>query len=152
MTQIYADFRLRDGQTYSIIGAAMAVHGGLGHGFLEAVYCEALSVELAERSISFEREVPSPIRYKGNLLATAYRADFICYSSVLVGLKAIRQLSGADEAQVINYLKATGLNRAILLNFGAPSLQYKRFVLNLRKSASSADNSATPATNQSEAD
>jgi GxxExxY protein len=152
MTQIYADLGLRDGQTYSIVGAAMAVHGELGHGFLEAVYCEALSVELAERNISFEREVPLPIRYKGTLLATAYRADFVCFSSVLVELKAIRQISGADEAQVINYLKATNLNRAILLNFGAPSLQYKRFVLNLHKSAPSADNSATSDINQSEAD
>jgi GxxExxY protein len=152
MTQIYADFRQRDGQTYSIIGAAMAVHGELGHGFLEAVYCEALALELAGRGIPFEREVGLPIRYRGILLETSYRADFVCYSSALVELKAIKQLSSADEALAINYLEATNLNRALLLNFGASSLQHKRLVLNLRKSASSADNPAATATNQSEAD
>ena len=117
----------------------MAVHGELGHGFLEAVYCEALSLELAGRGIPFEREVRLPIRYRGILLETSYRADFVCYSPVLVELKAIKQLSSADEAQAINYLKATNLNRALLLNFGASSLQHKRLVFNLRKSASSAD-------------
>ena len=145
MTQIYADFRQRDGQTYSIIGAAMAVHGELGHGFLEAVYCEALALEMAGRGIPFEREVRLPIRYRGILLETSYRADFVCYSPVLVELKAIKQLSSADEAQAINYLKATNLNRALLLNFGASSLQHKRLVFNLRKSASSADNPESPA-------
>jgi GxxExxY protein len=129
----------RDPQTYEIIGAAMEVHRQLGHGFLEAVYQEALAVELAERNIPFQREVALPTSYKGRRLQCSYRADFVCYSEVVVELKAISQLTGVDEAPAINELKATGLHRALLLNFGAPSLEYKRPVFNLRESAESAD-------------
>ncbi len=109
----------------------MAVHSELGHGFLEAVYCEALEREFAERDIPFQKEARLPISYRGHPLTICYRADFICFSSVLVELKAIQRLSSLEEAQVINYLKASGLKRAILINFGAPSLQHKRLVLNL---------------------
>ena len=129
----------RDPQTYAIIGAAMEVHRQLGHGFLEAVYEEALAIELAEKDIFLKREVPLPVYYKGQPLQCTYRADFVCYDDVIVELKAIGQLTGADEAQTINELKATGLHRALLVNFGAPSLEYKRLVLNLRESAQSAD-------------
>ena len=134
-----ADNNHRDPETYAIIGAAMEVHGELGHGFLEAVYQEALALEMTARKIQFQREVPLPVNYKGQRLACSYRADFICFESVLVELKAISQLTGADEGQLINELKATGLNRGLLLNFGAPHLEYKRLVFNLRESASSAE-------------
>jgi GxxExxY protein len=136
-----ADFQKsnKDPQTYAIIGAAMEVHRQLGHGFLEAVYQEALAVELTAREIPFQREVFLPIRYKGQLLQCGYRADFICFGEIVVELKAISQLTGTDEAQTINELKATHLNRALLINFGAPSLEYKRLVFNLRESAKSAD-------------
>jgi GxxExxY protein len=136
-----ADFQKsnKDPQTYAIIGAAMEVHRHLGHGFLEAVYQEALAVELTAREISFQREVILPIRYKGQLLQCGYRADFICFGEIVVESKAISQLTGTDEAQTINKLKATNLNRALLINFGAPSLEYKRLVFNLRESAKSAD-------------
>ena len=77
--------------------------------------------------------------YRGALLKMTYRADFVCFGSLVVKLKAIQQLSGVEEAQVINYLKASGMRRAILLNFGSLRLQHKRVVLNLRTSASSAD-------------
>ena len=117
----------------------MEVHRQLGHGFLEAVYQEALAIELATRKIPFQREVPLPVSYKGQRLACSYRADFVCYENVLVELKAISQLTGADEAQVINEMKATGMQRALLINFGAPSLEYKRRVFNLRESAKSAE-------------
>lgn len=117
----------------------MEVHRCLGHGFLEAVYQEALALELEARGIPFEREVALPVKYKGKILKCSYRADFVCYQSVVVELKAISQLTSVDEAQVINELKATGLNRALLLNFGASSLEYVRRVLNLRESAQSAD-------------
>jgi len=140
MTQMDADVDCRDEQTYAVIGAAMAVHGELGHGFLEAVYREALEYEFAQRKIPFQKEVRLPVIYRGHLLAVSYRADFICFSSVLVELKAIQGISGVEESQVINYMKASGLNRAILLNFGVPRLQYKRLVHHLRQSASSADN------------
>jgi hypothetical protein len=114
----------KDQQSHAIIGAAMEVHRELGFGFLEAVYQCAL--------------------YKGRLLTCGYRADFICYDDFLVETKAIAELTRSDDAQLINELKATGLERGLLLNFGAPSLQFKRLVLtaseNLRKSAKSADN------------
>ena len=117
----------------------MEVHRQLGHGFLEAVYQEALAVELTAREIPFQREVILPIRYKGQLLQCGYRADFICFGEIVVELKATSQLTGTDEAQTINELKATHLNRALLINFGVPSLEYKRLVFNLRESVKSAD-------------
>jgi GxxExxY protein len=129
----------RDSQTYAIIGAAMRVHSELGHGFLEAVYQEALAVEFSHSNIPFVREKPFSIRYRGLVLKSCYQADFVCFDKVIVELKALEQLSGKEVAQVINYLKASGLNRALLLNFGAQKLQHKRLVLNLCPSAPSAD-------------
>ena len=119
----------KDPQTYAIIGAAMEVHRQLGHGFLEAVYQEALAKELKLRNIPFEREVELVISYKGEPLVSKYRADFICFGEVILELKTASRLTSADEAQVINYLKATGLHRALLINFGTSSLQYERKVL-----------------------
>src|SRR5574341_278354 len=100
----------RDPQTYAIIGAAMEVHRVRGHGFLEAVYHDATILELIERHISHESEVKLVIRYKDKPLPSYYRADLICYGEVLVEIKAQAKLTTADEAQVINYLKATGLS------------------------------------------
>lgn len=117
----------------------MEVHRELGHGFLEAVYQDALAREFVARGIPYHAEVELPVSYKGQQLRCGYRADFICFETVLVETKALARLSGGEEAQVINYLKATGLQRSLLLNFGAPSLEYKRLVLNLRTSAKSAD-------------
>ena len=118
----------RDPQTRAIIGAAMEVHRQLGPGFLEAVYQEALAIELADRRTPFQREQELPIDYKGRRLPCKYRADFVCYEDIIVELKALQLLSGTEEAQVLNYLKATSLGRGLLLNFGRPSLEFKRLV------------------------
>ena len=140
ITPMSADeIKENDPQTYAIIGAAMAVHGELGCGFLEAVYQEALMREFQMREIPFEREKVLPVHYRGEVLNTRYQADFLCYGSVIVELKALGQLSSAEQAQIINYLKAAHLSRGLLINFGARRLQYKRFVYNLRESASSVD-------------
>lgn len=118
----------QDPQTYAIIGAAMTVHRELGCGFLESVFQEAFEIELAALGIPHRREVHLPVFYRGQQLNTHYQVDFICYDSILVELKALKQLGTVEEAQVLNYLKASNLERALLLNFGAPSLQHKRFV------------------------
>lgn len=132
-----------DPRTYAIIGAGMEVHKQLGPGFLEAVYQEALAVEFANRSVPFNREVCLPISYKGQLLSTGYCADFICFDSVVVELKALGHMSGTEDAQVINYLKATGYEVGLLLNFGSRSLQHRRLVLSQSaESAKSADASS----------
>jgi GxxExxY protein len=119
----------RDLQSGAVLGAAYEVHNVLGHGFLEAVYLNALCLELMMREIPFRREVPIPVYYKETKLACGYRADLLCYTGLLVELKAQSALSPFDEAQVLNYLRATGLERALLLNFGTPRVQVKRFVL-----------------------
>jgi len=119
--------REKDPKTYAIIGAAMDVHSELGSGFLEAVYQEALAFAFADRDTPFDREVDLPVFFKGRKLNAAYRADFICFDSVIVEVKAIRALGGVEEAQIINYLKAARREVGLLINFGSPSLEYRRF-------------------------
>jgi GxxExxY protein len=118
----------RDPRTYAIIGAAMEVHQQLGRGFLEAVYHAALMVEMESRGIPFQHEVELPVYYKGCKLAVYYRSDFVCYDEIIVEIKALDELSGVQEAQILNYLKATKKKVGLLLNFGAKSLEHKRFV------------------------
>ena len=120
----------RDPRSFAIIGAAMEVHRQSGCGFLEPVYQEALALELAGRGVPHHREVDLPVYYKGQKLNSSYRVDFLCYDSVIVELKALARLGGTEEAQILNYLKASGHQVGLLLNFGAPSLAYKRFIWN----------------------
>ena len=115
-------------KTYGIIGAAMSVHTELGMGFLEAVYGDALAIELERRHIPFEREKSIHIMYKGQKLNHYYVADFLCYGDIIVELKAVEQIQSVQMAQVLNYLSATGYKLALLINFGEKSLKYKRIV------------------------
>jgi GxxExxY protein len=122
----------RDPQTYAVIGAAMAVHKELGCGFLERVYQEAMVLELRDRGIAFGCEVEVNVHYRGRLLTCSYRADLICFpddNPVLVELKACERLTHAHHAQVIHYMKATQIQRALLMNFGGSALQFERMVL-----------------------
>ncbi len=106
----------------------MAVHSELGCGFAEPVYQDALEVELGLRAIPFEREKKVQIHYKGVLLKSWYKAEFVCFGSILVECKAVSEISSAHEAQVLNYLKATGFTRALIVNFSSPRLVYRRMV------------------------
>ena len=119
---------MRDQKTYAIIGAAMEVHKELGSGFLEAVYQEAMEKELAYQEIPYKSQPPVRIKYKGEPLKKKYEPDFICYDEVIVEIKAMDKLSSNEHAQIINYLKASELKVGLLINFGAKSLEHKRFV------------------------
>jgi len=123
---------LRDPHTFAIIGAAMEVHTELGCGFLESVYRNAMVVELEARRIPFRTEVPFPLKYKARQLPLNYRADLVCFDSVVVEVKALRAVGPIEHAQAINYLKASKLARGLILNFGARSLEYRRVVLSVR--------------------
>ena len=128
----------KDPRTFAIIGAALEVHKILGPGFLEAVYHEALAREMTKRALPYRSEVELPVFYKGERLSTSYRCDFVCYDTVIVEVKAMAHLTGLEEAQVINYLKASDHSVGLLLNFGSASLEHRRFVLSPVKSAQSA--------------
>ena len=132
----------RDKETYAIIGASMEVHRRLGCGFLEAVYQNALEKEFQYLNISYKRELRLPVFYRGQKLDNYYQVDFVCFNSTIVELKALQKLSGTEESQVINYLKASEFQKGLLINFGTQSLQYKRFILNLRKSVESVDDNS----------
>ncbi len=114
--------------TYKIIGIGMKVHKELGPGFLEAVYEETMIIELKEARINFKNQVEVDIHYRGKKLNKKYRADFIIDNKVLVELKGTQGLNEVDEAQLINYLKATKLRVGLLLNFGRNSLEWKRII------------------------
>jgi GxxExxY protein len=117
-------------ECYEIIGCCMEVHKELGSGFLEAVYQEALEYELLRKKMLFDREVKLSISYKGHELEKKYYADFICFDEVIVELKAVNMLTSIHYSQVLNYLKATGKQIGLLVNFGGKSLEYKRVIYN----------------------
>jgi GxxExxY protein len=124
-----ADLVLKD-EVYQIVGAAMEVYWQLGRGFLEPVYQEALEVELRRRDIPFESQCRLTINYKGVPLHKGYIADLICFDQIIAELKASDRLTGADEAQILNYMKATSKRVGLLFNFGsAIKLEWKRYVI-----------------------
>ena len=116
-------------EAYAIVGAAMEVYNQLGPGFLEAVYQEALEIELSERGIPFVSQKELRIIYKGRPLKKTYTSDLTCYEQIIVELKAIDRLTGKDTAQLLNYLKAAGLRLGLLINFGnSEKLEWERRV------------------------
>lgn len=117
-------------ESYKIVGAAFKVYNRLGHGFLEAVYQEALEIEFQKQGIPYEREKELKITYDGVELKQTYKADFVCFGKIIVELKAVSALDDAHRSQVHNYLHATGYKLGLLLNFGCPDeLEKERVVL-----------------------
>ena len=117
-------------EVYAIVGAAMEVHRELKGGYLEAVYQEAMVIELTDRRIPFVPQAEIPIRYKGRVLKKHYFADLVCYGQILVELKVMERVTTRETAQLLNYLYATGFKVGLLINFGDPGrLDWERYVL-----------------------
>jgi len=117
-------------EVYAIVGAAIEVHRHLRNGFLEAIYQEAFEIELGLRGIPFIPQSPVAVHYKGKKLKRAYIADVLCYGQIMVELKVMEKLTSKEEAQLLNYMNATGMKVGILINFGdAGRLDWQRFVL-----------------------
>ena len=114
-------------EVYQIVGAAMEVSNHLGCGFLEAVYQEALEIEFTERLIPYEPQKRITISYKTRVLNKEYMADFLCYDRIIVEIKAIKAITEIEEAQLLNYLKATNLPLGLIINFGSKKLEWKRY-------------------------
>jgi GxxExxY protein len=121
---------LQKNEVYQAVGAAMDVYNELGSGFLEPVYQEAMEVELSVRDIQFSAQEQIPIQYKGRRLKKFYEPDLMLFGSLIVELKAQRSLSGIEQAQILNYLKATECRVGIVINFGCVHrLEWRRYVL-----------------------
>ncbi|WP_295715890.1 GxxExxY protein [Mucilaginibacter sp.] len=116
-------------ESYKIIGACFEVHKILGHGFKEAVYKDALEFEFEKTNISFSRETPYTIVYKGQKLKHFFVADFIVFDSIILEIKAASNIGEPHIKQTLNYLKASGLKLGIVINFGTPSLTYQRVII-----------------------
>jgi len=118
-------------ESYKIIGACMRVHAALGSGFLESVYQEALEKQFIKDDVTYEREKILTIQFDGEQLKKHFKADFVCYDKMVVELKATSFIHHDNLLQTQNYLRATKYKLGLLVNFGEPSLTYKR-VLNFR--------------------
>ncbi len=116
--------------TYAINGAVFEVNKVLGSGFLEKVYEKALLVELKGRGLKAESQVPVRVFYKGNV-AGEYLVDILVEGKVIIELKTVEELNKVHQAQLLNYLKATGIQVGLLINFKHPKAEIKRMVLNL---------------------
>ncbi|OGS71660.1 MAG: hypothetical protein A3F91_12400 [Flavobacteria bacterium RIFCSPLOWO2_12_FULL_35_11] len=120
-------------ESFKIIGACMKVHRSLGAGFLEAVYEEALEKEFQIQNIPFKKQVKLELFYENQKLKKQYRADFVCFDTIVLEIKAVSQMPVVFNAQLKNYLKCTKMELGMLINFGTPSLTYKR-ILNSKNS------------------
>jgi GxxExxY protein len=117
-------------ERYAIRGAAFEVYKEMGCGFLEAVYQECLEKELQRRDIPYRSQAELAIHYKGSFLMQSYRPDLVCYESIVVELKAVKGIAAEHKAQLLNYLKASGLRLGFVINFGSyPKVQIERMVL-----------------------
>lgn len=114
--------------TYQIRSCVFAVSNELGPGFLERVYQNALAIELREAGLAVRKQCPIVVRYKGQIVGD-YIADLVVEERVLIELKAVKALLAEHEAQILNYLRATQIKIGLLINFGQPRAQIKRFVL-----------------------
>lgn len=120
---------LHPDESHALMGACFQVHNEIGCGFTEEVYQECLEIELTERSIPFEAQRELKLTYRGRELRRTFRPDLIGYGKIVIELKALSALTGEHRAQAINYLKATGMDLALLVNFGSfPKLEYERLV------------------------
>ena len=115
-------------EVYAAVEAAMEVSSELGCGFLEAVYQEALAIEFSLRKIPFTSQPRINLQYKNHSLEKEYIPDFLCFNQVIIEIKSVKALSPIEDAQLLNYLKATRKPVGLLLNFGKPKLEWKRFV------------------------
>jgi GxxExxY protein len=117
-------------ESYSIQGAIFEVYREMGCGFLEAVYQECLEKELRNRNIPFLAQPELELSYKGEVLKQKYRPDIICFSKIIIELKAVKEIAPEHQAQILNYLHATDMQLGLLVNFGAyPKVDIKRFAL-----------------------
>ena len=119
-------------EAFKIIGAAMEVHKVVGCGFTEPLYQDAFEEELRLCGISFDREKSFSFTYKGKVLDKIFRPDFVCFDKIIVELKTVQEITDEHYAQVYNYLKATGMQLGLLINFGKKSLEYKRILPSLK--------------------
>jgi len=120
---------LYEQESYKILGACFEVYNTMGCGFLEAVYQECLEIELELQQIPFKSKAELSLSYKERELKQKYIPDLICYDKIIVELKAVSKIIDEHQAQLINYLNASGKNLGLLINFGHfPKLEYKRFV------------------------
>ena len=116
-------------ESYRIIGSCFEVYKEKVHGFLEAVYQECLGIEFMNQAVPFAEKKPLFLSYKGRELNQTYAPDFICYDSIILEIKAVKKLADEHRAQIINYLKSTGMKLGLLVNFGHyPKIEHERFV------------------------
>jgi GxxExxY protein len=132
------DFEL----SQKVIGCAMSVHRELGCGFLESIYENALAIELRRRDVRFASQVSLAVYYPDELVGR-YVADMVVEQRLLLELKALNSIDTRCEAQMINYLKASGIPIGLILNFGTPSLQFKRKVQSRVRSSPTLSHSST---------
>ena len=126
MSEIY----IFKNETYQIMGACFSVYKEKGHGFVEPVYQDCLEIELGHLDIPFDPQRNYPLHHRGVQLKHSYTPDLLCYDQVIVELKAVKSLTDEHRAQVLNYLKVTGLQIGLLVNFGAfQKVEWERIIL-----------------------